>query len=88
MSNFTLTHLESRVSGDIAYDAGTYQQTITPTVGAGMAETRQGRRDPRAQRQRLERLEPLWPRRMLMPPETEWRTRFTTATSRLRRHPK
>ena len=27
---FALTHLESRASGDLGYDAGTYQQTMTP----------------------------------------------------------
>ena len=30
LSSFTLTHLESRGSGDSGYDIGTYQQSMTP----------------------------------------------------------
>lgn len=31
MGTFTLTHLESRASGDIGYDVGTYDQSMTPS---------------------------------------------------------
>ena len=30
MATFTLTHLDTRASGDIAYDVGTYRQSLTP----------------------------------------------------------
>jgi uncharacterized protein (TIGR02246 family) len=30
LGTFTLTHLESRASGDMGYDAGTYDQSVTP----------------------------------------------------------
>ena len=34
MASFTLTHLDTRASGDTGYDVGTYQQAITPS-GSG-----------------------------------------------------
>lgn len=30
LGQFSLTHLETRASGDLGYDAGTYQQTMNP----------------------------------------------------------
>lgn len=39
VSRFTLSHLEARSSGDIAYDVGTYDQSTTPTGGAEMPDT-------------------------------------------------
>jgi uncharacterized protein (TIGR02246 family) len=33
ISSFTLSHLDSRTSGDMGYDVGTYAQTMTPTGG-------------------------------------------------------
>jgi uncharacterized protein (TIGR02246 family) len=37
MSTFTLMHLESRASGDSAYDVGTYEQSMTPAGGTAPA---------------------------------------------------
>jgi uncharacterized protein (TIGR02246 family) len=39
IGSFTLTHVESRSSGDIGYDVGTYRQTVTPTGGTEMKDT-------------------------------------------------
>jgi uncharacterized protein (TIGR02246 family) len=40
MGSFTLTHIESRASGDTGYDVGTYQQSMTPSgATAPMKET-------------------------------------------------
>ncbi len=39
VSGFTLTHWESAVHGDAAFDVGAYKQTITPTQGTGMSDT-------------------------------------------------
>ena len=39
ISDFTLTHVESRSSGDTGYDIGTYVQSITPTGGTAMKDT-------------------------------------------------
>ena len=33
ISDFSLTHVESRSSGDTGYDTGTFRQTVTPTGG-------------------------------------------------------
>jgi len=33
ISAFSLTHVDSRSSGDMGYDVGTYTQTMTPTGG-------------------------------------------------------
>jgi len=33
ISSFTLTHVDSRTSGEMGYDVGTYAQTMTPTGG-------------------------------------------------------
>jgi len=30
LTTFTIAHVESRASGDVAYDVGTYQQSLTP----------------------------------------------------------
>lgn len=38
-SRFTLTHLETRSSGDIGYDAGTYDQAVTPPGASEVADT-------------------------------------------------
>lgn len=37
--NFAVTHVDSRSSGDVGYDVGTYRQTITPTGGTEMKDT-------------------------------------------------
>jgi len=39
VSGFTLTHWESAVHGDAAFDVGAYKQTITPTKGTAMSDT-------------------------------------------------
>jgi uncharacterized protein (TIGR02246 family) len=39
ISGFTLTHLESRASGDSGHDVGTYRQTVTPAGAAAMQDT-------------------------------------------------
>ena len=39
VSRFTLKHLETRSAGDIGYDVGTYDQSMTPAGGAEMADT-------------------------------------------------
>jgi uncharacterized protein (TIGR02246 family) len=40
MGSFTLTHIESRASGEAGYDVGTYQQSMTPPgATAPMKET-------------------------------------------------
>jgi uncharacterized protein (TIGR02246 family) len=39
ISGFTLTHVESRSSGDTGYDIGSYVQSITPTGGTAMKDT-------------------------------------------------
>ncbi len=39
ISDFSLTHVESRSSGDTGYDTGTFRQTVTPTGGTAMKDT-------------------------------------------------
>ena len=39
ISDFTLTHWESAVHGNAAFDVGAYKQTITPAKGTGMSDT-------------------------------------------------
>jgi uncharacterized protein (TIGR02246 family) len=39
LSKFALKHTGTAVSGDLAYDAGTYQQTLTSADGKPMDET-------------------------------------------------
>ena len=39
ISDFSLTHVESRSSGDTGYDIGTFRQTVTPTGGTAMKDT-------------------------------------------------
>jgi uncharacterized protein (TIGR02246 family) len=34
-SAFTLNHVETRAAGDVGYDVGTYNQTLTPTGAPG-----------------------------------------------------
>jgi uncharacterized protein (TIGR02246 family) len=36
---FALTHLETRSTGDTAYDVGSYRQTVTPTGAAAMQDS-------------------------------------------------
>ena len=38
IGEFSLTHLESRSSGDTAYDAGMYRQTVTPAGAPAMKD--------------------------------------------------
>jgi uncharacterized protein (TIGR02246 family) len=33
MSAFSLTHIQTEAAGDLGYDVGTYQQTVTPAGG-------------------------------------------------------
>ena len=35
---FTLDHMESRISGDVAYDVGTYRQTMSPAPAGAPGE--------------------------------------------------
>jgi uncharacterized protein (TIGR02246 family) len=39
IGDFSLTHVESRSSGDTGYDAGMYRQTVTPTGGPAMKDS-------------------------------------------------
>jgi uncharacterized protein (TIGR02246 family) len=39
VSRFTLTHLETRSAGDIGYDVGTYNQSMTPAGGTDMPDS-------------------------------------------------
>ena len=39
ISQFSITHVESRSTGDTGYDAGTYRQTATPTGGPEIKDT-------------------------------------------------
>ena len=38
-SRFTIDHLETQASGNVGYDVGTYQQSMTPGGGAAMEDT-------------------------------------------------
>lgn len=39
LNSFSITHLESRATGDTGYDIGTYTQSVTPTGGTAMKDT-------------------------------------------------
>ena len=39
ISNFQLEHLDTRSTGDIGYDVGTYRQSMTPSGGLGIEDT-------------------------------------------------
>jgi uncharacterized protein (TIGR02246 family) len=39
IGSFAITHIESRSSGDAGYDAGTYQQSVTPAGGPEIKDT-------------------------------------------------
>ena len=39
IGTFTLTHIDSRSSGDAGYDVGTYRQSLTPAGGAEVKDT-------------------------------------------------
>ena len=39
ISKFSLTHLETRATGDSGYDIGTFTQTIAPAKGAAMNDS-------------------------------------------------
>jgi len=38
-SRFTIDHLETQAAGNVGYDVGTYQQSMTPGGGAAMEDT-------------------------------------------------
>lgn len=39
MTSFTLDHIDTRTSGDLAYDLGTYRVSLAPSDGAAINET-------------------------------------------------
>jgi uncharacterized protein (TIGR02246 family) len=39
LTSFTIQHVESRASGDIGYDVGTYRQSFKPTTGSAVDGT-------------------------------------------------